>query len=160
MEGMKKGLYNGTDLKSVDWFGIGSFDRVFDVFGDGAAYIIDAPGHSAGHQMMLVRTTAGSSGSTFVLLAGDCFHHPDLLKDPRLTARPPYSDEGMHSDPEAAIDTIWRTRRFAEEANVWVIAAHDFSVGGSIALGKKEIEGLVGVNGWLEKGWKKPQSTS
>lgn len=160
-EGMKKGKYDAIDLKEAEWIGLGAFDRAYDVFGDGSAYIIDAPGHSAGHQMMLIRTKAGESADdTFVLLAGDCFHHPDLLKDPRRTARPPYSKSCMHSDPDEAIDTIWRTKAFGEKKNVWVIAAHDFSVGESIAPGMKEIEGLVDVSNWHEKGWKKSLQSS
>tara|TARA_R110002003_G_scaffold184_6_gene14421 strand:- start:537 stop:1559 length:1023 start_codon:yes stop_codon:yes gene_type:complete len=152
-DGMKKGLYNGTELKKVDWIGIGAFERGFDVFGDGAAYLIDSPGHSAGHQMLLVRTT--SAPDTFVLLAGDAFHHPALLQAPLRTARPPYSKAGMHSEPEVAVETIWRARKMAERDEVWVIAAHDFSVGMSVGEGKKEVEGLIEVNGWKEKGWKK-----
>ncbi|KAJ4384559.1 hypothetical protein N0V86_000159 [Didymella sp. IMI 355093] len=156
MEGLQKGLYNAVALKKADWIALGSFDRAFDVFGDGSAYLIDAPGHSAGHQMMLIRTTAGSGDDTFVLLAGDCFHHPDLLKEPRRTARPPYSKGGMHSDPEPALDTIYRTKEFAEKDNIWVVAAHDFSVGENIQPGVKEIQGLVQINDWREKEWKKP----
>lgn len=161
MQGMLKGKYNAIDLKKPDWIGLGSFDRAYDVFGDGSAYLIDAPGHSAGHQMMLIRTTAGTSeDETFTLLAGDCFHHPEILKEPRRTARPPYSKSGMHSDPEQAIDTIWRTKAFAEKKNIWVIAAHDSSIGESIAPGKKEIEGLVRLNDWAKEGWKKPRQAS
>ena len=154
-EGKKKGKYTAVDLKKPDWIGLGSFDRAYDVFSDGSAYLIDAPGHSAGHQMMLIRTKAGSTEDHFVLLAGDCFHHPEILKDPRRTARPPYSKEGMHSDPDQAIDTIWRTKKFAEQKNIWVLAAHDFSVGESIAPGQQVVvEGLVQVNDWMERGWK------
>lgn len=158
MDGMANGLYAGVDLKKPEWMGLGSFERAYDVFGDGSAYIIDAPGHSAGHQMMLVRTTAKSGGqgddSTFVLLAGDCYHHPDILQDPRRTARPPYSKESMHAEPDVAIDTIWRTRKMAERENVWVVGAHDFSVGEGIEKGKKVLEGLVEINGWKEQGFK------
>ncbi|KAF2849375.1 hypothetical protein T440DRAFT_135524 [Plenodomus tracheiphilus IPT5] len=155
MEGMMKGKYNAVDLKKPEWIGLGSFDRAYDAFGDGSAYIIDAPGHSAGHQMMLVRMkSGGSEEDTFVLLAGDCFHHPDILKDPRRTARPPYSKSGMHSDPDQAIDTIWRTKAFAEKPNIWVLAAHDFSIGDAIAPGQKEINGLTEVNEWYKRGWK------
>ncbi|KAJ8113369.1 hypothetical protein OPT61_g4483 [Boeremia exigua] len=156
-DGLRKGLYNAVTLKKADWIGLGSFDRAFDVFGDGSAYLIDAPGHSAGHQMMLIRTTAttGSAADTFVLLAGDCFHHPELLKEPRRTARPPYSKSGMHTDPEIALDAIYRTKEFAERENIWVIAAHDFSVGQKIKPGVKEIQGLILVNDWREKKWKK-----
>jgi glyoxylase-like metal-dependent hydrolase (beta-lactamase superfamily II) len=159
MEGMMKGNYAAVDLKKQEWIGLGAFDRAYDVFGDGAAYLIDAPGHSAGHQMMLVRTTSGSTESenTFVLLAGDCFHHADLLKEPKRTARPPYSKSCMHADPEQAIDTIFRTREFARNKNIWVIGAHDPSIGEGPKPGEKEINGLVEINGWHEKGWKKAQ---
>jgi glyoxylase-like metal-dependent hydrolase (beta-lactamase superfamily II) len=153
-EGMRKGQYAGTSLKKPDWIGLGAFDRAFDVFNDGSAYIVDAPGHSAGHQMMLIRTTAGSGKDAFVLLAGDCYHHPDLLQDPRRTARPPYAKESMHAEPEAAVDTIYRTKALAEKDYIWVLGAHDTTVGEGIAKGEKEIEGLVEVNGWEGKGWK------
>lgn len=156
MEGLRKGLYNAVALKKADWIGLGSFSRAFDVFGDGSAYLIDAPGHSAGHQMMLIRTTAGSGDDTFVLLAGDCFHHPEILKEPRRTPRPPYSKGGMHTDPETALDTIFRTKAFAEKDNIWVVAAHDFNVGQNIEPGVKEVQGLVAINDWRKKKWKTP----
>jgi glyoxylase-like metal-dependent hydrolase (beta-lactamase superfamily II) len=157
IEGMTKGKYAAVDLKKPDWIGLGAFDRGYDVFDDGSAYLIDAPGHSAGHQMMLVRTTSGSESSsdTFVLLAGDCFHHPDLLREPRRVARPPYAKSCMHSDPEVAIESLYRTREFADQETIWVVGAHDFSVGEGIKPGVKEIDGLVEINQWYEKGWKK-----
>ena len=157
MEGMAKGKYAAVDLKKPEWMALGAFERAYDVFGDGSAYIVDAPGHSAGHQMMLVRTTRGSGEeeSSFVLLAGDCFHHADILKEPRRTARPPYAKSGMHVDPEQAVETMLRTREFARRDNVWVIGAHDASVGEGINPGVKELEGLIQMNAWLEKGWKK-----
>lgn len=155
-DGLDKGLYNAVTLKKAEWLGLGSFDRAFDIFGDGSAYLIDAPGHSAGHQMMLIRTTSGHPDDTFVMLAGDCFHHPELLKEPRRTTRPPYAKSGMYTDPESALGTIYRTKKFAEKDNIWVVAAHDFSVGQNIEPGAKEIQGLVEINDWREKKWKKP----
>lgn len=160
--GQKEGKYEAIELRDVGdegWVGVGAFDRAWDVFGDGAAYLVDAPGHSAGHQMLLVRVTAGVEGEddNFVVLAGDCYHHPDLLKDPERTARPPYTKGTMHVEPKTAIDTIWRTRAFAVKDNIWVLGAHDFSVGDALGKGKqgeKEIEGLVMVNKWRENGWK------
>ncbi|KAF2130049.1 hypothetical protein P153DRAFT_289927 [Dothidotthia symphoricarpi CBS 119687] len=155
-EGIKKGLYEAVELKKASWIGLGAFDRAFDVFCDGSAYLIDAPGHSSGHQMMLIRTKSDPVNDTFVLLAGDCFHHFDLLKDPLRTARPPYSKSGMHAEPDPAIDSIWRTREFAKKENIWVLAAHDFNAGEKIAPGKKVIEGLIEVNDWYDKKWKTP----
>jgi glyoxylase-like metal-dependent hydrolase (beta-lactamase superfamily II) len=157
MAAMMKGLYNGTDLKRPEWSPLGSFERAWDVWGDGSAYLIDAPGHSAGHTMMLICTTSSSEGSTFVLLAGDAFHHPEILEEPRRTARPPFSKESMHSEPEIAIETIWRVKKCAQREEVWVVGAHDFSVGDGIGLkeGKKVLEGLTELNEWKAKGWKK-----
>ncbi|ORY12000.1 beta-lactamase-like protein [Clohesyomyces aquaticus] len=156
----EKGLYEAVDFSRPGddgnaWIGLGAFERGFDVWGDGAAYLLDAPGHSPGHQMMLVRVAVWDENEEdrFVVLAGDCYHHPDLMKDPWRTARPPYSKSSMHADPDQAIDTMFRTKAFAEKDNVWVIGAHDFSVGEAIAPGKKLIEGLVLLNGWKENGW-------
>ncbi|KAJ7062223.1 beta-lactamase-like protein [Mycena amicta] len=51
-----------NDLQAVDYFGDGSF------------YLVNTPGHIAGHLTALARVTANPS--TFILLAGDTFHHP------------------------------------------------------------------------------------
>ena len=65
-------------------------------------------GHvGAGHQMMLVRAKSRKgTEDEFVVLAGDCYHHPILLEEPERTARPPYSKESMHADLEQVIDSI------------------------------------------------------
>jgi hypothetical protein len=36
-----------------------------------------------------------------------------------------------------------------------VVAAHDYTIGEGIQKGKKVIEGLVDINEWKEKQWKK-----
>jgi glyoxylase-like metal-dependent hydrolase (beta-lactamase superfamily II) len=163
-EAKKKGLYEAVELRDPGdegWIGLGTFDRAFDVWGDGSAYLVDAPGHAEGHQMMLIRVKTNQAGEDdFVLLAGDCYHHPSLLKDPTKTARPPYTEGGLHSDAEVAMDIMTRTRVLSEKANVWVVGAHDFSVGEALMPGKEEIEGLVLLNDWHEKEWKKPVHAS
>jgi glyoxylase-like metal-dependent hydrolase (beta-lactamase superfamily II) len=109
----------------------GPFEAAFDLFNDGPAYIIDAPGHAASHQMLLLRakTSSLNVADDFILLAGDCYHHPVMMHEPLTTARLPFSKSSMHDDPETAIDTIFRTRRLAKEESIWVVAAHDFSIG-------------------------------
>jgi hypothetical protein len=125
--------------------------------------------------MLLVRTTPSSSSTsssdekvggeekdkaTFILLAGDSFHHPIMLNNPLRTARPPYSKSSMHAEPELAIQTMWRVRKTAEREDCWVVGAHDFSVGEGI-LGKKGeggkeiLEGVMDISGWRERGWKR-----
>jgi glyoxylase-like metal-dependent hydrolase (beta-lactamase superfamily II) len=154
----KNGNYEGVDwrMPAGGWFGLGAFESAFDLFDDGSAYLIDAPGHAAGHQMLLVRVKTGSTGAAddFILLAGDCYHHPSMLGDPLLTARPPFSKSSMHSDPETAIDTMFRTKRFAEEENIWVVAAHDFSITNVVSSKAGSVEGLVLLTDWREMGWK------
>ena len=45
----------------------------FDVFGDGSVRVISAPGHTPGHQVLLVRLPKRGP----VLLAGDLYHYPE-----------------------------------------------------------------------------------
>jgi glyoxylase-like metal-dependent hydrolase (beta-lactamase superfamily II) len=155
----ENGNYEGIDWRepASGWFGLGAFEAAFDLFNDGSAYLIDAPGHSAGHQMLLLRVKIGSidAADDFILLAGDCYHHPAMLHDPLLTARPPYSKSSMHIDPDTAIDTMFRTRRCSEEENIWVVAAHDFSVKDCVSPNTDAIKGLVPLMDWREKGWKR-----
>lgn len=170
-EADQEGVYEGIELRypleedaegdrsAGVWHRLGSFDKAFDVFCDGAMYIIDAPGHTAGHQMLLLRvkTRPDDEDDDFVLLTGDCYHHPALLENPwgpRRMARPPYSKSCMHEDPEAAMNTLCQTKSMAYEQNVWAIGAHDFTVGKAISPGTETVEGLVLLNEWREKGWK------
>jgi glyoxylase-like metal-dependent hydrolase (beta-lactamase superfamily II) len=44
-----------------------------DVFGDGSVRVISAPGHTPGHQVLLVRLAKRGP----VLLAGDLYHYPE-----------------------------------------------------------------------------------
>jgi glyoxylase-like metal-dependent hydrolase (beta-lactamase superfamily II) len=45
----------------------------FDVFGDGTVRLISTPGHTPGHQVLLVRLARRGP----VLLAGDLYHYPE-----------------------------------------------------------------------------------
>lgn len=54
---------------------IGGFQAI-DYFGDGSLYILNVPGHLAGHIAALARVTP----TTFVLCAGDTCHHPGQLR--------------------------------------------------------------------------------
>jgi glyoxylase-like metal-dependent hydrolase (beta-lactamase superfamily II) len=155
----EKGNYEGIKWHEPEsgWFGLGAFEAAFDLFNDGSAFLIDAPGHAPGHQMLLVRVKTGlpDTGDDFILLAGDCYHHPAMLGNPLLTARPPFSEVSMHSDPDAAVDTMFRTKRCAEEKNIWVVAAHDFSIKDFVSPNTDAVKGLVLLTDWREKGWKR-----
>ncbi|KAM7187775.1 beta-lactamase-like protein [Naviculisporaceae sp. PSN 640] len=71
-----------------------------DYFGDGSFYLLDTPGHAVGHICALARVTSSSDRrnremkgpdmgpgptvpDTFVLLAGDAFHHPGEIRPSR-----------------------------------------------------------------------------
>ena len=67
-------------------FKVGPF-HAHDFFGDGSFYLLDTPGHCAGHMCGLARTTSSSSSSssaagsdgngdaTYILMGGDVAHH-------------------------------------------------------------------------------------
>ena len=155
---VKNGNYTGIKLHKPlgGWFGLGAFDAAFDLFNDGSVYIIDAPGHTAGHQMLLVRVKISSIGEKddFVLLAGDCYHHPAMLADPLLTARPPFSKSSMHGDPEVSVNTMFRTKRCVEEENIWAVGAHDFTINQAVSPHSNTVKGMVLLTDWRENGWK------
>ncbi|KAJ7109709.1 beta-lactamase-like protein [Mycena crocata] len=69
----------GHNLVPVDFgtspFKIGGF-RANDFFGDGSFYVLDVPGHLAGHVCALARVTPDS----FVFLGGDACHHAGMLR--------------------------------------------------------------------------------
>jgi len=59
--------FSTTSLKFNDM-------RAMDYFGDGSFFLVDTPGHMPGHLTGLARVTPGAQ-PTFILLAGDTFHH-------------------------------------------------------------------------------------
>ncbi|PON26713.1 metallo-beta-lactamase superfamily protein [Trichoderma gamsii] len=61
---------------------IGGFPAV-DFYGDGSFYLLDTPGHAAGHLCGLARVTASHEGQgrdTFVLFGGDVCHFSGMLR--------------------------------------------------------------------------------
>ncbi|KAF3032920.1 hypothetical protein E8E12_003794 [Didymella heteroderae] len=97
--------------------------RTLDIFGDGSAFIVDAPGHLPGHINLLARI----SEQHFVYLGGDACHDRRLLTGEKQIGE--WTDaEGhvccIHVDREAAEETICRIRQL-EEKGVEVVFAHD-----------------------------------
>lgn len=85
-----------------------------DVFGDGSVVIKSAPGHTPGHQVLLVRLPKTGP----VLLSGDLYHYPEeraLKRVPTFEA-----DQAQTAAARAAIDAyLARTG-----ATLWI--QHDF----------------------------------
>jgi N-acyl homoserine lactone hydrolase len=56
----------------------GTFGRSFDLFGDGSVRLVYTPGHSAGHQSVILRLKDRE-----VLVAGDAIYFERTLEDER-----------------------------------------------------------------------------
>ncbi len=85
-------------------------DEDLDVFGDGTVVLMSAPGHTPGHQVLLVRLANRGP----VLLAGDLYHYPEE----RTTGRVPT----FEFDAERSRATRERIEAFvaAEGAELWI----------------------------------------
>jgi glyoxylase-like metal-dependent hydrolase (beta-lactamase superfamily II) len=87
----------------------------YDVFGDGKAIIKAAPGHTPGHQVLVLRL--GTTGR--VMIAGDLYHYPPE----RLLHRAPPDNEfnvQQSAASRAAIEEYLRRTRTA----IWI--EHDY----------------------------------
>ncbi|KAJ7697448.1 beta-lactamase-like protein [Mycena rosella] len=105
---------------------IGPFPRAVDYFGDGSVYIIDTPGHCAGHITLLVRT---SPDGAWMYLGGDVAHDTRLITDPEkniATADANGTPYCMHRDPAQATIDISRVRALVKLPRVEFIIAHDW----------------------------------
>lgn len=103
-----------------DWRAVGPFDRALDFFGDGSLYIVDAPGHIAGHVNVLARTRDG-----WIYLAGDTAHDMRLMSGERHICV--LSDgTSAHTDKELAAQHIRNVQALKEEYGVPYILAHEF----------------------------------
>jgi len=85
-------------------------DEDLDVFGDGTVVLMSAPGHTPGHQVLLVRLVNRGP----VLLAGDLYHYPEE----RTTRRVPT----FEFDAERSRATRARIEALvaAEGAELWI----------------------------------------
>lgn len=107
------------------WKPLGPFPAARDYFGDASVFVVDAPGHLAGHINLLVRI----GPDEWMYLAGDTAHDVRILEgthrfavypDPR-TGRP----RCAHADKPAAEAHVRRVREFMKTEDVEVVLAHD-----------------------------------
>jgi N-acyl homoserine lactone hydrolase len=66
-------VYGGRAIDSYSTFG-----RSFDLFGDGSVRLVYTPGHSAGHQSLILRLAEREA-----LVAGDAIYFMNTLEDER-----------------------------------------------------------------------------
>lgn len=108
---------------------IGPFPHAYDFFGDGSLYIIDAPGHNAGHINILTRT---SETGGWIYLAGDSAHDVRLLTGEREVAEVEQGGSGqklcLHGDKKSAETHIRRVGELMKRKrnDVHVLIAHDW----------------------------------
>ena len=110
-------------LDTSDWEPLGPFPRAFDFYGDGSLYLIDAPGHLAGHINVLART---SSDGAWIYLAGDSAHHKNLLTgESEIAMHRGHINQCAHENKEEAEAHIIRIRALQALPRVRVLLAHD-----------------------------------
>ncbi|KAF7979826.1 hypothetical protein HWV62_40906 [Athelia sp. TMB] len=139
-EGQVHPLPAGQKVRYIDFAlgkPLGPFSKAIDYFGDGSFYLIDAPGHSAGHLCALART----GPNQFVLLAADCCHHR-LCYNPgeRLV-----SSEN-HEDIAVARHTVELLKSAHKAKNLVVLLAHDDIL--IPELGEENLFPAGTLNGW------------
>ncbi len=88
--------------------------RTLDLFGDGSVTLVSTPGHSAGHQSVLVRCASGLR----VLLLGDAAHLTAQLEDPVPMA---YLDDAGRFTSTLCVLRAW----LGENRDVVAIPGHD-----------------------------------
>lgn len=113
------GLFNPADFATGQPLKL--IDGEHDLFGDGSVRIIPTPGHTPGHQSVIIKLPKGD-----VLLAGDCCYterNLDLMQLPALTAD---IEAGMKS-----LSTLTKLRR----GGTRIIFGHDAAQWTSITEG-------------------------
>ncbi|KAF4569836.1 hypothetical protein EYR40_008816 [Pleurotus pulmonarius] len=112
-------------LKTDSWGPVGPFPRAFDYWGDGSLYIVDAPGHLAGHVNVLARTSADGG---WIYLAADSAHFLKLLTgEAEVTVgHAAHGPHGCaHIDKELADLHLSRIREVGKLPKVRVLISHD-----------------------------------
>ncbi len=87
----------------------------YDVFGDGAVIVKAAPGHSPGHQVLVLNL----ANSGRIMLAGDLYHYPQ-----ERTLRRPPPDTEFSVQQSAASRVMIEKYLQKTKAEIWI--EHDF----------------------------------
>lgn len=110
---MEQTYYPDEIPQELDWYFLhGEKDNRFDLFGDGKLVIYYTPGHTAGHQSLLVRTDRDGA---FFLAADACY----TLENIQSGVLP-----GLVLDSAAYLQNI-KTFRFLQKTGVTIVPGHD-----------------------------------
>lgn len=108
--------FDGADpleMKQIDWYFLNGWqDNKFDLFNDGKIIIYFTPGHSVGHQSLLVNTD--KDGSLF-LTADACYVEENISSGVL---------PGLVCDGPAYIQNL-KTFRLLEKTGVKIVTGHD-----------------------------------
>ncbi|GAA5925528.1 MBL fold metallo-hydrolase [Sporobolomyces koalae] len=142
-----------------------TFTDSYDVFEDGSCLVVPTPGHTPGHVALVVRTHATGE---YVVLAGDCAHHPACLGNASITPKGEeprtgawYDDanqfHSMHEDYELAERSLERLKALEriddrDKGQFMVVLAHDFNRWNAWQDKLMKEDGTVRLDGWKEKG--------
>ena len=109
-----EGSYIRADFdKKVQWKLLDGWqDDQFDVLGDGSVKILFTPGHTPGHQSLLVEDLKKP-----VLLAADACYTTENLHENVLP--------GLCYSPPDFVRSIERMRHLAKTRNIEVVVGHD-----------------------------------
>jgi glyoxylase-like metal-dependent hydrolase (beta-lactamase superfamily II) len=102
------------DRPGLDWLILeGEWGDFYDLYGDGSIVLIRSPGHTCGHQSILVRPTAASP----VLLAVDAADTLDHFEERALPG-------ALHSAIDA-VRSVQKLRAVQRKTGALVVAGHD-----------------------------------
>ncbi|WP_245304371.1 AttM family quorum-quenching N-acyl homoserine lactonase [Hoeflea olei] len=102
------------DRPDLDWLILeDAWGDFYDLFGDGSVILIRSPGHTCGHQSILVTTSAGQS----VLLAVDAADTLDHFEEKVLPG-------ALHSAIDA-VRSVKKLRAVQRKTGALVVAGHD-----------------------------------
>jgi N-acyl homoserine lactone hydrolase len=100
----------------------------FDVFGDGTVVLMSAPGHTPGHQVLVVKLAKRGT----VVLAGDLFHYPEE----RTTGRIPTFEFNAEQSRAARA----RIEKFVKDNNAQLWIEHDIATHAALPRAPQYVE--------------------
>jgi glyoxylase-like metal-dependent hydrolase (beta-lactamase superfamily II) len=119
----QRDIYLKSDFDhDVNWF---ELEGEHDIFGDGKLILFPTPGHSAGHQSLLVRLDGGS-----VILVADASYSPRNIGEDVLPA--------LLWSPDAMISSYRRVREVQRRENAKLIFTHDLDYETTTKLAPRE----------------------
>lgn len=133
LKGWHPADYQGAAVHLVDYdqplSGYAPFDVGYDMFGDGSCILLSTPGHTPGHQSLLLKLASGRE----VLLLGDAVYMNECVHGPYEITRIARS---FRSEDSTAWNTVQRLHAlWCHHPDLTLIACHDHSLGQQLQHG-------------------------